>query len=199
MFVWCKWFWIWQLWCGKDVMSLEGHTQNAQSQRYRHTLQTRDCNIITLHFHMMEKKKRRKIQEKPFWMDHTSYFQCLRTAALRGHEMSGGNTRPDCNLKRFAVYLSEWQHNKRNIYDVCLFIYLHKCIYCLFLQTKIFYLISLGGSIFSQIDFPLCSYLLTRKMQQSFSAWLHIVGNPKLGLICLLKYWHVTKTESLYR
>lgn len=86
-------------------MSSEGCTQNAQSQRYGHILQTRDSNIITLHFHMM--KKRKKIQEKTFWMDHTSYFHCLRTAALRGHEMSGGNARLDCNLKHFAVHLSE--------------------------------------------------------------------------------------------
>lgn len=136
-------------------------------QRYGHTLQTRDCNIITLH----EIKK-----EQPFWMDHTSYFHRLRTAALRGHKMSSGNTRPDCNLKHFAVHLSEWQRNKRN--HCCVFIYL----YVLLAFTDKNLLLNFLG----KKDFPLrqryiiCFYPLTRKTHQSFLAWLHIVGNSNL-------------------
>ncbi len=83
--------------------------------------QTSVSNIITWW------KKESRFRKKTFWIDHTSYFHRLRTASLRGHEMSCGNTRPDCNLKHFAVHLSEWKRNKGNHFWV--FIYLHKCIF----------------------------------------------------------------------
>lgn len=142
---------------------------------------------------MLHQDDERKIQEKTFWMDHTSNAHSLRAVALQGQDLCSNHIRPDCNVKHFSVYLSEWQESKRQ--GCCMFIYLSiskQVIVCFSKNEKSF----ISGKTERKKYILVCYYPLTRKMHQS--AWLRIIGCSNLSSKILDWYvWeHIGMTQT---
>lgn len=134
------------------------------------------------HASFRDDEKRRKIQEKTFWMDHTSYAHSLRTAALQGHEMCSSHIRPDCNVKHFSVYLSEWKDNKRQHCWTFIHLSISKKVVVCFTKTYKSFTLFPVKEIFLKEK---CFYPLTRKTLQSFLRDCVLSEAP----ILIARYW----------
>lgn len=146
------------------------------------TLQTRDCNIITLHFHMIKKKKKRKEDSGKPILDGSCFI----------FPLSENSRSPGTRVERWQY--KTWLQSQTLC---CAFIWVTAqqkepllCVY-LFIYISVYVWLAFTGknlllNFLGKKDFPLrqryiiCFYPLTRKTHQSFLAWLHIVGNSNL-------------------